>query len=400
MSLNKFIAGLSAKDSDRIAKLLIPFQFVSSIIDFLYPKKNNYIICGSNTGEYFSGSPKAFYEYVSKYSPEYQIFHYHPFQNRNSNREIFWYMVKFFPIFYKARYLVSDHPPNDFFPFVWWSQRKILINTWHGFGLKGIFFADSGDTRSNLNRILKLNEKTKYFLVSSKLESAVKAKSFLINPQKFLYFGQPRNDRFMEPDVKTHQDKIFKNLPEYKKIVLYAPTYRRNDSVKIFPFEDFDFINFKQFLDAEKIILLVRGHYYDKGSSTEFFGERIVSCNHEVVEDVYDILSEIDILMTDYSSIYTDFLLLNRPMIFLPYDLNEIETNRGLVFDDYDYWTPGRKVNTYYEFIGAIQEILSGDDIFKTKREELKRLFHYYQKGNTSEKILKVFKELNCQEKK
>lgn len=400
MSINKFIAGLSTQKTNRIALLLIPLQLLSSIIDFLSPKRDNYIICGSNTGEFFSGSPKAFYEYVSYHRPEYKIFHYHPFQKNKSNWEIFWYILKFFPIFYKARYLISSHPPNDFFPFVWWSRRKIYINTWHGFGLKGIFFADKGESNSNLNRILKLNEKTTYFLVSSKLESAVKTKSFLINPKKFLYIGQPRNDRFLESNSENQLGKIFKNLPEYKKIVLYAPTYRRNDSVKIFPFEDFDLINFKQFLEKEKIIFLIRSHYYEKGSNEDILGKRILNLNHDILEDVYDILSEIDILMTDYSSIFTDFLLLKRPLIFLPYDSDEIEISRGLILDNYDYWTPGRKAYTYSEFIGAVEEILSGHDVFKSRREELKGIFHYYQKGNTSEKILKLFNELNCREKK
>jgi len=398
MAINKFIAGLSIEKIDKIALLLIPFQILSSIIDFLYPKSDNYIICGSNTGEFFSGSPKAFYEYVSKHRPEYKIFHYYPFQKMNSKWEITWYIVKFFPIFYKARYLVSDHPPNDFFPFVWWSRRKILINTWHGFGLKATFFADAGDT-SNLNRILKLNEKTTYFLVSSKFESAIKAKCFLINPKKFLYIGQPRNDRFLESNHETLLKKTFKNLPEYKKIVLYAPTYRRKNAVKFFPFEDFDIKKFKQFLEDEKIIFLLRGHYYEKGSNTDFFGERIVNADHDVLEDVHDILSDIDILITDYSSLYITYLLVNRPMIFAPYDLDDYDTNRGLILDDYNYWTPGRKVYNYCEFIGAIQEILSGQDIFKTKREELRGIFHYYQDGNTSEKILQVLNKLSPREK-
>jgi len=398
MSVNKFIADLSLEKSERITKLLIPFQILSSIIDFLYPKKDTYIICGSNTGEYFSGSPKAFYEYVSENCPEYKIFHYQPFRKNNSQWEIILYIVKFFPIFYRARYLISSHPPNDFFPFVWWSRRKIFIDTWHGLGIKAMFFADSGHF-SNKNKIFKLNEKTTYFLVSSKFESALKTKCLLINPQKFLYIGQPRNDCLLEPKSETCLHKIFKTLPKYKKIILYGPTYRRNKPVKFFPFEDFDVKQFKQFLEDEKIIFLLRGHVYAKGSNNDLFGDRILDLSHDVLEDEYDILSEIDILITDYSSLYTTFLLLNRPLIFVPYDLNEYETNRGLLLDDYNYWTPGRKVSTYGEFVGALEEILSGHDVFTSQREKLRKIFHYYQDGHSSEKLLKVLNELSKREK-
>jgi len=392
MSVNKIVAGLSLEESDRITKLLIPFQILSSIIDFYYPKKDNYIICGSNTGEYFSGSPKAFYEYISENCPEYKIFHYHPFQKNSSNLERLRYIIKFFPIFYRARYLISSHPPNDFFPFVWWSGRKIFINTWHGIDFKAGFFADSGDT-SNKNKILKLNEKTNYFLVSSKLESATKTKIFLINPQKFLYIGQPRNDRFLTSNSVDRLNKIFENLPEYKKVVLYAPTYRRNNPVNFFPFKDFDIIHFKQFLDEKKIIFLIRGHVYEKGSHEQFFDTRILNLDQETLEDVYDILPEIDILITDYSSIFIDYLLLNRPVIFLPYDLNNYEVNRGLIFDDYDFWTPGKKAYNYYEFIDALEENFTGLDVFKERREEINHIFHYYQTADTSERLLKFLNE-------
>jgi CDP-glycerol glycerophosphotransferase (TagB/SpsB family) len=392
MPVNKLIAGLSLKESDRISLLLIPFQILSSIIDTVYPKKDNYIICGSNTGEYFSGSPKAFYEYVSENCPEYKIFHYHPFEKNRSNRETLRYIIKFFPIFYQSRFLISSHPPNDFFPFVWWSKRKIFINTWHGIDFKAGFFADTGDT-SNKNKIVTLNKKTNHFLVSSKLESATKTKIFLINPQKFLYIGQPRNERFLKPRSEERLKTIFKNLPEYKKIVLYAPTYRRNSPVNFFPFQDFDLVHFKQFLDDKKIIFLMRGHVYEKGSTKEFFDTRILNLDQNVLEDVYDILSETDILITDYSSIFIDYLLLNRPLIFLPYDLNTYEQNRGLIFDDYDYWTPGEKAHNYREFTDALEKIFTGPDVFKRRRDEMKDIFHYYQTPNTSEHLLKFLHE-------
>jgi len=192
---------------------------------------------------------------------------------------------------------------------------------------------------------------------------------------------------------------IFKTLPEYKKIILYGPTYRRDKPSEFFPFENFDIQQFRQFLDDEKIIFLLRGHVYAKGSNRDFFGERILDLSHEVLEDVHEILPEIDILITDYSSLYITFLLINRPLIFVPSDLNEYETDRGLLLDDYNHWTPGRKVSTYCEFIGALEEILSGHDAFKPQREQLRKLFHYYQDGNTSEKLLRVLNELSRQEK-
>jgi len=288
---------------------------------------------------------------------------------------------------------VSSHPPNDFFPFVWWSRRKIFFNTWHGFGLKGIFFADSGDTDHNRKSVLKLNQKTDFFLVSSKIESATMTKCFLIDPNKFLYIGQPRNDSLVKGSSENYLNRLFKTIPEYQKIILYAPTYRRNNSVKMFPFTDFEITKFKKFLEQEKMIFLVRGHYYSTTSEEKISDDRIFNLSHEVVEDVYDILSQVDILITDYSSIYTDFLLLDRPMIFLPYDLDDYERKRGLLLDDFDFWTPGSKPSNYDEFIQELTKLNKNTDEYSVKRKLIKKIFHPNQEGKSCEQLYEIIKK-------
>lgn len=126
---------------------------------------------------------------------------------------------------------------------------------------------------------------------------------------------------------------------------------------------------------------------------------RIIELGQDMIQEVNEILHEIDILITDYSSVFIDYLLLNRPCIFIPYDKEKYEKDVGFLFDDYDYWTPGRKVATYSEFITAINGILSGDDQFKERREEMRKIFHYYQKKNASEKVVQYIENV-CNKKR
>ena len=65
---------------------------------------------------------------------------------------------------------------------------------------------------------------------------------------------------------------------------------------------------------------MLRGHINEGviGEELETYNNRIISANQDKFEDVMELLKYVDVLITDYSSIYIDFLLLDRPIIFLP----------------------------------------------------------------------------------
>jgi len=360
-----------------------------SFIDLIYPKDNKTIVFGSNTGEFVSGSPKALFEHIRENHSEYKIYFYTPFKKSLGTYAKITYILNFAPLFFKAKSLVSSHPPSDFYPFAW-SNRKVLVNTWHGTPLKSMFFADTGDTKSNLKRILRQNKKISAFIVSSKLEAATIAECFLINPRKFYYLGQPRNGILLKKPMDKILPNIMANIPEYTTVILYCPTYRRDAPTKFFPFDDFDLQHLKKFIEENKIIILLRGHVYNKKSENQYLSERIIDFRFEICNDVNVILPEVDILVTDYSSLYIDYLLLDRPCIFVPYDLEEYKRKRGLLYDDYDFWAPGHKVLAYKEFIATIEELVSNKDIYKTRRQEINRLFNFHQTDNSCEKVFKL----------
>lgn len=389
MSISQFVSQLSQGEIRIIMAILTPFEYFISFFDFLYPKDNKTIVFGSNTGEFVSGSPKALFEHIKENHQEYKVYFYTPFEKSLNMHARIKYSINFAPVFFRAKFLVSSHPPSDFYPFSG-SKRKVLINTWHGTPLKSMFFSDHGDTKSNLKRILRQNKKISAFIVSSKLEAATLAECFLIDPRKFYYLGQPRNDILLKNPTNKILPDILENIPEHTKVILYCPTYRRDVPTTIFPFDDLDLQHLNDFLEENKIIILLRGHVYNKELEKQYFSERIIDFGFEICNDVNLILPEVDILVTDYSSLYIDYLLLDRPCIFIPYDLEEYKRKRGLLYDDYDFWAPGHKVLTYKEFIAAIGEILSGRDIYKNRRQEISRQFNYYQTENSCEKVFKL----------
>jgi CDP-glycerol glycerophosphotransferase len=369
---------------------LLPIEILISFLDFFYPKDNKTILFGSNTGEFVTGSPKALFEYINNNHPdEYDVFYYLPFHKTFRLNERMNYILRLLPIFFKAKFLVSSHPPTDFFPLIAWSRKKVFINTWHGTPIKSIFFADLGETKEDLERIVRMNTKTSAFLVASDLEARLIERCFKIDPNKLCYLGHPRNDILLKNNNQRKLPVIVKNLPEYQTIILYCPTYRRDAPTTFFPFNDLDVKHLNCFLKKNKILLLVRGHVYSRYSEKPFFSKRIIDFSFEVLNDVNEILPEVDLLVTDYSSIYIDYLLLDRPCIFIPYDLENYKRKRGLLLD-YNAWTPGRKVVTYRQFVVAVEEILSGVDLYKGRRQELIKQFHCFQTENSCEKVFKL----------
>jgi len=363
------------------------------VLDFIWPKQSNVIIFGSNQGNFISGSPKYLYEYVKKHHPEYQIHYYLPLQQKGILKRIS-YILHFTPVFFRSKFLISSHSPYDFIPFSW-SKRKIHINTWHGVPLKCMFFCDRGATKSDINEVIRSNDLTTIFLISSSLEAAFISRCFLIDPRKFAFFGHPRNDMLTSASESHKISVIIPSLPEYNKLILYCPTYRRNEPSHFFPFDDINFNDLHRYLEEHKIIIFTRGHVQDVGNHNWIHGSRIIELGQNLVSEVNDILPEIDILITDYSSIFIDYLLLNRPCIFVPYDRERYEREVGFLIDDYDYWTPGQKVYTYSAFIEALDAAVTGKDSFSRKREEIKNLFHFFQTGSASERLVRYMKQFS-----
>lgn len=374
-----------------IKKVLYCLSFFFRVIDFFWPKNENCIVFGSQQGNSMSGSPKYLFEFIKKNYPKFKVSYYLPLRQTGFLSQV-QYIIKFAPTFFQAKILVSSHPPYDFVPFSW-SRRKLLINTWHGIPLKCMFFADPGATESSLKDILRTNDLTTFFPVASSIEASVICRCFLLDPRKIIPIGHPRNDNLVNSIPTDIVNKTLPNLPEYSTLILYCPTYRRNALTQFFPFDDFDIDHLTHFLEEKKAIIFTRGHAQDDRSSNTAHSTRIIELGSNLLEEVNDILPVVDILITDYSSIFFDYLLCNKPCIFIPYDREEYERSVGFLFDDYNYWTPGKKVHDYLEFIEAIGEILSGKDTFKDRREELRDLFHYYQKSNTSENIIRFLNE-------
>jgi len=188
------------------------------------------------------------------------------------------------------------------------------------------------------------------------------------------------------------------------------PTFRMGYSTlqgdknltNLFGFQNFNNNEFDKFLVDNNMVLVYKLHpneepyleQYANGLNSEnslHLSDRLIL---EAGLDLYDLLNSCDLMMTDYSGIYFDYLLLNRPMIFIPIDLEDYEHSRGFLFGPYEEWTPGPKVVTQ----GALQEEILKSvvsiEYYRTDRERLKNIIHKYHDNKSSERVGLLLKDI------
>lgn len=274
------------------------------------------------------------------------------------------------------------------------NKKRLIINLWHGIPLKRIVLMENKRSKLKKYYFHKIfSQNYSYILTTSKNLIPIMKESFGVKDKVVKVWGQPRNDCLFEDIDKNMLGGLFINLPVYGKLILYAPTYRDYEETKLFPFKDFDKYELEEFLEESKSIIFIRTHLSESTSVEKYLGKRILYLNEDIIEDIMEILSVFDILITDYSSIYIDFLLINKPILFIPYDKDKYLSERGFNFK-YDEVTPGYKPDNMKELLTYISKIFNGIDEFKNDRGEVNKYFNEINK-KCSKNICMNVKNIN-----
>ena len=103
-----------------------------------------------------------------------------------------------------------------------------------------------------------------------------------------------------------------------------------------------------------------------------------------------------DGLLSDYSSVAVDYLLLDRPLGYVLADYDMYKEKRGFVFENpYDYM-PGYKISNYGDVLSFIEDVIEGNDRYAKERRELNKKINFYNDGKSCERVVaKVFRRHN-----
>ncbi|MBS4219337.1 CDP-glycerol glycerophosphotransferase family protein [Bacillus sp. FJAT-49711] len=286
------------------------------------------------------------------------------------------------------------------------NPEKIVIDLWHGFPLKKMFYEDP--YYRDKSSIAPYWKQFNYLSSYSNLYNEVVNKCINVDPNNFFITGAPRNDFLY---VKDSRKKLFNLLDKEdkgQKMIVYMPTFRLSDQKKsikdiynIFGFEEFDFKQFTTFLEENNFELIIKAHPIFGQDFEKVLGENtcvsLIKSNDLMNSyvDFYEILGAADLLITDYSSVYFDYLLLDKPIIFTPTDLEEYQVERGFILDSYEQWTPGPKVITQLKLQNEILGFKNNTLKYKDFRNQIKNKVHYYKDSNSSERVWEFISSLN-----
>lgn len=384
--------------------LLLPIYCLSYII----PRNKHIWVFGSTFGRRFADNPKYFYLYLNQHhrddiraiwiSKNRGVV---DFLNRNSLEAYYIYSLKGIWFALRAKVYIYDNYSKDICFTL--SGGATKVNLWHGIPLKKIQKDNMFDlVRNPQNRAHKIKwalrritdeRPTDYVLATSEYLRPIFSSAF--NTENVIVCGYPRNDFLISDSIEnimTDDEKVSYNMIKEKgndnNIVLYMPTFR--DSEYRF-FELMSIAKLEGFLKENNIIFVVKLHPKSKINNKliDVKSEYISILNPEY--DPYPFLKLADVLVTDYSSIYFDFLLLDKPIIFFPYDLEEYLSNSRDMYFDYEEFTPGVKVFNQKE----LEDVILRKDDMTDEREIIKEKMFDNIENLGSRDLLSIIKGLN-----
>lgn len=131
-------------------------------------------------------------------------------------------------------------------------------------------------------------------------------------------------------------------------------------------------------MEEEKYLLVIKKHPSEEDAVSSINHPNILVLNDSVMSKelitIHEIINAADLLISDYSSIYVEYLLLDRPVLFLQKDIDDYLSKRGIVLNNRDIWFPGPMANNLQELITNIGNLLYKTDYFFDERNRFKKL--------------------------
>ncbi len=364
-------------------------------------------VFGAIRGQNYMDNAKYLFEYIHKYTDikaiwisknetlvkELQEKGFNAFYEYTSEAQFYSRRAKVAVITHRGNRKKSDLPFQTF------SKKTKIIQLWHGIPLKKIAYDDKvfsfkhneNSLKWKLTVFLKntffpflnyVNEPSLILALSQETQD-IFAQAFRIPKEKVVITGYPRNDILM------NNINILRKKNDNKKVI-YMPTFRGsvNSDFDLLLQYGFDTDKLDNFLSLNKLELYIKLHPFNQPSNELLeklnASKNIFFLDHDAI---YEILHEYDMLITDYSSIYFDYLLLNRPIVFAPFDKeNYLKTDREFYFE-YDEVIPGPQAMNWDEVMNALEMFNKDVTLYAKERKLIKERFHTYQDNKSTQRV-------------
>ena len=298
------------------------------------------------------------------------------------------------------------HSPRENTPYPLNPKKHKFINLWHGIPLKRIGMA-SLDLQDKQKLITTEHAKCHSVIASSSIDRmAMSAAFYPLTYNDIWVTGLPRNDFILKEKRQLPEDlqseiKALEELLEGRKFILYAPTFRNAQAAAYYHFT----VQQKEILTAyfqeNNIVMGIREHMADKVHSynKELKSSSVIDVGAKYFPNIEVLYRKADILITDYSSCFIDFMLTGKPMISFAYDYEEYSQHERGLFYDLEFAFAGNICQNFDTLFEEIQKWHQGEITMDEQSYKFKqKLFFDYLDAKSAKRLVEKIVEEDMKE--
>lgn len=273
-------------------------------------------------------------------------------------------------------------------------EGKRLLQLWHGIPLKKIGFPElesSVNMTPDKARFLEAHysgmaavPSTSPWMTETLFGRAFRAEDFPV-------LGFPRTDVLLrlpnKRDMLGADTELYAVMARHRKgggkVMVYMPTFRDTGGNAI---EDgaLEPAALDHFCRRNNILLVLKFHPLVPVEAIRQLEGLVV---HASAQDIYPLLPLTDALITDYSSIYFDYMLVDKPLLFFPYDKEKYLTRDREMFFEYESVTPGTHAQDMESLMAAMLHVVAGEDAHAEERRSLRDKLFMYQDAQAAHRV-------------
>lgn len=368
--------------------------YLLNSLSYIIPKKKGYwVFLPARFQSQFSGNLKYFFLYIHQVNKKI-----HPLWV-TSNEDVFLQLEQCsLPV---KKYKVLPFWQILFAEYIFIENKHIylsggnfrFIQLWHGTGFKNIvnlrseWKSNSFKKKDQLQRHL-----SQYILVLATSYSEKIRREEAFASRNVVITGSPRNDIFFDERLNRSEYKEKMGLDQFSKVILYAPTFREDGVFT--PFSSSFWERLNEWASSSNSIFIVKKHLNENNLSIPNTLSHIRDLTSQV-SDVQELLVVTDLLVSDYSSIVTDFVLTRRPVIFYFFDYEEYQKNSRTFYYDLHATFPGPFAYNESDLLEMIMDLSWFQaQSYQEKYTSFINTFHMYNDGNSSSRLLQKILEI------
>lgn len=302
---------------------------------------------------------------------------------RKSARGLLHFLTARYVFFTHGLYL-SPNPPRS----------QTCVNVWHGMPIKRIG-----------HLIGRTPPRSTFVIATSEMFKKLVGKSFGVSAASVLTTGIPRNDVMVRAAPRA--DAIKRRIGitgqgNSHRLIVWLPTFRRSvrgiirtdgrAHASIFGMNDVNMDTFSSVLEEMNCTCIIKPHPMSEDTLEKIDEVRIKLWREQELTDcgvtLYEVVGAADLLITDASSVYVDYLILNKPVIIAFGDLEEYRRSRGFALEPVEQFFAGPVVATFKDLVVAIRQAF-GSDEYLSRREDISNLFHDNKDDHSTARLLK-----------